>query len=124
MRLAQLVEVAGRVGARLDVQLEAADAVRTILAHHRRRHDVPVQRLAQAIGGHFALVERARGEVAERDLAAAWLVDGVAERARLAPQQRGKRVVGAPGDQLDALDRAALQEREGVPREGRGLGEE
>src|SRR5918912_3132894 len=101
MRFAQALVLAASTCARLDVQLQTADPVWPLMADDSRRHQVPSQLARKHVGCYFALVQRAVGKVAQRDLPAAWLVHAVAARAVLPSQQRGERVVRPPGDQLN-----------------------
>src|SRR5438094_648476 len=74
--------------------LQRALAVRSLLAAHRERHQVPAERLRQVPGGQLAAEEAGR-KVPERPLAAARLVDG--ERAGLVePCLHQERGVAAP----------------------------
>src|SRR5262249_19231654 len=103
----QRVVVAPAIG--LDVELDAADAMRAV-ADDRRRYEVPAELLRKQVGGVFALVERAVGEVPEGHLAASRLVD--ADGIGLAPEREdgGKAVVGAPGEHVAGGDLAVAED--------------
>src|SRR5262249_50554525 len=104
------------VGARagLDIELQAADTVRPFFSDDGWRDHLPAQVPRESVGGDFALVQRAIGEVAQWNLATARLVHAVAARPVFTDHERCERVIGPPRDQLNSFDYSAFEERKWV----------
>ena len=103
-------------GVVLDEALHGSDAEWPLLPEHGHRHDTPAERARQLVRGHLALAERAVGEVPQRPLTTARLVDGRHRHAVGGDlgKERSVRRVAEPADELDLAAAEDLRDLVGV----------